>query len=316
MSERIIKKQEIIKIPYCQITENSLCIQENIGKEQWDQIGIILKTMEKSIQFWIGDWIRFGEKKWGKMYKEAEEITGLENNTLRHIKSVSDNIDSCRRRHNLSYSHHAEIVGLNEEQQEKLLDKAESENLSVRDIRQEVKQIKRQEQINNNPEMPDDVFEVVYADPPWQYNNSGFEMSAENKYPTMSIEDMKQNIKFKTSENAILFLWVTNPLLYECFELINEWGFEYKTNFVWTKERHTAGFYIFGKHELLLICTKGNNNLPKKKYKSIILGENIVHSKKPEIVYEMIEEMYPHKRYLEVFARKKRVGWKSYGNEI
>ena len=59
------------------------------------------------------------------------------------------------------------------------------------------------------------------------------------------------------------------------------WGFEYKTNIVWTKKNHTAGFYIYGKHELLLIGVKGSKMLPEIKYKSIIEGSNKIHSKKP-----------------------------------
>jgi N6-adenosine-specific RNA methylase IME4 len=84
---------------------------------------------------------------------------------------------------------------------------------------------------------------------------------------------------------------------------------------VWIKKKHTAGFYVFGMHELLLIGVKGSF-LPKEKFKSIINGENKIHSKKPIEVYDLIEKMYPSEKYLELFARNKREGWTSWGNQI
>jgi N6-adenosine-specific RNA methylase IME4 len=168
------------------------------------------------------------------------------------------------------------------------------------------------------PEAPpiDGKYRVIYADPPWEYNNSGFEMSAANQYPTMSIEaliDMKiQNI---AEDNAILFMWATNPLLEDAIRLMKAWEFEYKTNMVWIKDRHTAGFYVFGQHELLLIGVKGSMLPSGNKPKSIITGANDVHSKKPESVYATIEGMYPGSTYIELFARNKHPGWVSWGNQ-
>ncbi|MFH1997650.1 MAG: MT-A70 family methyltransferase [Patescibacteria group bacterium] len=165
--------------------------------------------------------------------------------------------------------------------------------------------------------LPEGTYQVILADPPWKYNNTGFEMSAENKYPTMSVDDILNEIKFKTTENAILFMWVTSPMLEEGLKLVNGWGFQYKTNFVWIKKNHTAGFYVFGQHELLLIAVKGNKMLPTgEKFKSIITGDNNKHSKKPESVYEIIEKMYPNHKYLELFARNTREKWESFGNEL
>lgn len=180
------------------------------------------------------------------------------------------------------------------------------------------------------PEIPPGKYLIVYADPPWQYRNTGFEMSVAKKYSTLSIENLcllEKEIDKYSFEQSVLFLWVTNPLLMECREVIESWGYNYKTNLVWIKKTHTAGFYVFGKHELLLLCTKGSNLLPIEKWKSIIdeeeiiiEGNNLVHSQKPKIVYEIIESMYPLNLekpiHLELFARgKTRPGWKFVGNE-
>ena len=96
------------------------------------------------------------------------------------------------------------------------------------------------------------------------------------------------------------------------------WGFEYKTCMIWAKDKVGMGYYARGQHELLLIAIKGNEDLhtPIKKFNSIIEGENKIHSKKPEIVYEMIEKMYPNRKYLELFARRKWNDlWTIWGNE-
>lgn len=196
--------------------------------------------------------------------------------------------------------------------------KASNEELTTMGIIRIARDLQKQERneyLKNNPiSMPEDTFQIVYADPAWEYTNSGFEMSAENKYSTMPTCEIK-NIKFNTSANSICFLWVTNPLLKDGLEVLASWGFEYKTNFVWTKNSHTAGFYVFGQHELLLIGVKGSMLPTGDKPKSIIIGDNKIHSKKPEIVYEIIEKMYPNMKYLELFSRNKRQGWVMWGND-
>ncbi len=172
-------------------------------------------------------------------------------------------------------------------------------------------------------ELPEDIFNVIYADPAWEYRNSGFEMSAAQHYDTMATEqicaytdDDGREIHEIIADNAVCLMWATNPLLPDGLMVMDAWGFEYKTNFAWVKERHTAGFYNFGKHELLLLGIKGTQMLPVEKYYSVIEGENKAHSKKPEIVYEMIEHMYPNHKYVEVFQREPRAGWAGVGNEL
>jgi N6-adenosine-specific RNA methylase IME4 len=194
----------------------------------------------------------------------------------------------------------------------------ENDDLVTRSEVIRLAKVRETEKRNKNmkhPKMPDGVFDVILADPPWQYDNTGFEMSAEKQYPTMATDDIIKNIVFTSHSDSVLFLWVTNPLLIDGLRVMREWGFDYKTNFVWTKEKHTAGFYVFGQHELLMIGVKGSK-LPAEKNKSIITGKNDVHSKKPDCVYDIIESMYPKCEYLELFARRKRDGWESYGNEL
>jgi len=168
-------------------------------------------------------------------------------------------------------------------------------------------------------ELKNNKYSVIYADPPWRYNNSGYNTGVPDlHYPTMTNEEIANlPIKNITTENAILFLWATNPLLKEALKVIEAWGFKYKTNMVWIKDKFTYyGFYCYGKHELLLIATKGSM-LPRREgmVESVIKADRGEHSKKPEIVYSIIENMFPGYTYLELFSRNKREKWYQWGNE-
>jgi N6-adenosine-specific RNA methylase IME4 len=302
-------------------------------KEEWEWYGQGLRMVEEAKQWAIGDWLCDGKKHYGDgLYEKASKILGMEEIRLRQFKSISEKYEMFCRQNKLSYTHYQEasvITKLATNKKGKLelsdetdmdkiqdfLKKAEKEKWTVRDLRDQVSRYKKQQQeeirLANEPEK----YSVIYADPPWKYDNSGFEMSAEKQYDVMETGDICR-MRIPSAENSICFMWVTNPLLEDGLRVMSEWGFEYKTNMVWVKDNHTAGFYVFGQHELLLIGIKGSGNLPEEKFKSIITGDNRVHSKKPDCVYEMIEAMFPVGKKLEMFARNKREGWNSYGNEI
>jgi N6-adenosine-specific RNA methylase IME4 len=164
--------------------------------------------------------------------------------------------------------------------------------------------------------LPLELFNVIYADPPWQYSNNGISGAADNHYHTMPIEELSA-LKIPSADNAVLFMWVTNPLLAEAMPLITAWGFEYKTNMVWVKDIAGQGFYVKGQHELLLICVKGNMRPLDTLYiRSVVSEPRQEHSQKPVKFYEIIETLYPGGKYLELFARNTRPGWTSWGDEL
>lgn len=299
---------------FCVVDKTSISFKRDVTKDEWQKVFDACRHIEGCVQFWIGDLLKYREQKWG-MYNDVIEDSGYEKGTLKVIKSVCENVKPLIRINTLSFAHHQQVAPLVPEQQKEWLNKASENKWSVRELKDEIRKDSRKSLIT--PDLPEGVFDVIYADPPWEYSNSGFQMSAENQYPTMDTESICSMDIPLTAENAVLFLWVTNPLLEDGIKVISSWGFEYKTNIVWIKKRHTAGFYVFGQHELLLICVKGSM-LPEDsgKIHSIIEGDNDKHSKKPEIVYGIIEKMYPGKKYVELFARNKREGWESYGNEL
>ena len=177
------------------------------------------------------------------------------------------------------------------------------------------------------PPLPEGKWDVFLADPPWRYygeDHIGLEQHSkeeqetvlETHYPTMEAEDIaKLPIKEIVADNAVLFLWTTSPKLFEAKQVIDGWGFEYKTSMVWDKVKHNVGYYVSVRHEFLLICTKGSK-LPDshKLIDSVQTIERTKHSEKPERFYEIIEEMYQGKK-IELFARVKREGWDTWGLE-
>lgn len=176
-------------------------------------------------------------------------------------------------------------------------------------------------QDKTEPPPLDGKYRIFYADPPWKYGDpllvEGYKISAEQHYPVMSIEELcLLPIKNIAENNAVLFLWVTSPLLEESFRVIKAWGFEYKTSFVWDKIKHNMGHYNSVRHEFLLVCTRGSC-LPdnKKLYDSVQSIERTDHSIKPDEFRNIIDDLYPTGKRIELFARATVSGWEAWGNE-
>lgn len=162
-------------------------------------------------------------------------------------------------------------------------------------------------------------FPLIYADPPWEYDFSVDEADEiENHYPTMTIEELcALEVTDAATKDAILFMWTTSPKLEESFTVINAWGFQYRTCAIWDKEWIGPGYYFRQRHELLLVAARGElpTPLPENRPDSIFVERRTKHSKKPEIAYQLIEQMYPELPKLELFARSAREGWRAWGNE-
>lgn len=188
------------------------------------------------------------------------------------------------------------------------------------------REMRHREASESRPLPTDNKYRVVYADPPWQYGNSGVINDSDNygraerHYQTMSIDElcaMGDDIKQMTESNAVLFMWTTSPLLEESFDVIRAWGFQYKSSFVWDKVKHNFAHYNSMRHEFLLICTRGSCTPDVKQLfdsvQSIERTEN--HSEKPQEFRAIIDTIYTHGRRIELFARAKHDGWDTWGNE-
>jgi N6-adenosine-specific RNA methylase IME4 len=188
---------------------------------------------------------------------------------------------------------------------------------------QKFRRIERLEEIGDAAELGalGKSWPIILADPPWRYENppiGASNRSVENHYPTMSLEEIATlRIDEIAANDAVLYLWATAPKLRECMEVIKAWGFVYRTNLVWIKDKIGMGFHARNQHELLLIAKRGSIPPPAEddRVSSVVYADRLEHSVKPAIFYELIERFYPTLPKIELFARGAREGWASWGNQ-
>jgi len=231
----------------------------------------------------------------------------------------------------VSVSAAADIATQPIEEQREIVARGERAILrAAQDIRARKAEIRRAERIerlvatcNQNTPFPSDRrYAVLCADPPWHFEvyneESGVERAAGNYYPTMSLDEIRAlPVLSLAAPNAILFMWTTAPHLQESFQVLAAWGFEYKTNAVWVKDKIGLGYFVRNQHELLLVASRGDmpSPSPANRPPSVISARRREHSRKPDEAYALIEAMYPALPKLELFARQRRPGWDVWGNE-
>lgn len=172
-------------------------------------------------------------------------------------------------------------------------------------------------------------FSTIMADPPWQFQNRTGKMAPEHKrlarYPTMKLQEIKDlPVEAIAEERAHLYLWVPNALLAEGMQVMESWGFKYKTNLIWYKirkdggpDRRGVGFYFRNVTEIILFGVRGKNirTLQQgRRQENIISSRKREHSRKPDEQYDIIESC-SWGPYLELFARGPRNGWTTWGNQ-
>ena len=188
------------------------------------------------------------------------------------------------------------------------------------------------------PDLPLKKYDIIYADPPWDYGgkmqydktcikteNVGFKKdifisSSSFKYPTLKLNELKKlNINSISANDCILFMWTTGPQMANSIELGEAWGFEYKTiAFVWDKQVHNPGHYTLSQTEFVLAFKKGRFPTPRgaRNIRQLISVKRGKHSEKPQEVIENITKMFPSQKKIELFARKSYAGWDNWGLEI
>jgi N6-adenosine-specific RNA methylase IME4 len=174
----------------------------------------------------------------------------------------------------------------------------------------------------------DKKYNIIYADPPWNYNDkmSGHSFSLEHEYETMPLEWIKSLDVAKLAEkDCILFLWAVSPQLPEAIEVMQAWGFTYKTvAFCWSKVTKNKkpvsnlGKWTMGNVELCLLGVRGKPNKFRvdKSVKQLVVAERTVHSKKPDEVRERITQGFGDLPRIELFARQHVDGWDCWGDEV
>jgi N6-adenosine-specific RNA methylase IME4 len=188
------------------------------------------------------------------------------------------------------------------------------------------------------PDLPDKKFDIIYADPPWDYNGKMqfdktskskedidlsrkiFISSATFKYPTLKLDElMRIPIYEIAKDDCLLFMWATSPHLAQALELGKAWGFEYRTvAFVWDKMSHNPGKYTLSNCELCLVYKRGRIPQPRgaRNIQQLVRSPRREHSEKPVEVMEAIEKMFPTQERIELFARRRFEGWSVWGLDV
>src|SRR5210317_1577927 len=174
----------------------------------------------------------------------------------------------------------------------------------------------------------DKKYSVIYADPPWSfktYSNKGKGRSPEKHYNVMNFKDIcNLPVNNIANDNSVLLMWVIDPMLDKAFEVINAWGFKYKTvAFTWAKTNKKSegfftglGYWTRGNPEMCLLATKGKPKRLSKSVQQLIVSKLQQHSKKPDEIRNRIIELCGELPRIELFARQKAEGWDSWGNEV
>lgn len=172
-------------------------------------------------------------------------------------------------------------------------------------------------QIEATP-LPRGIFRTLVIDPPWPYDDTQCKGAASHIYPSMTWEQIRAlPVKELGAADSHLFLWVPNPHLELAFQLVRQWGYDYKTLLTWVKSKLGLGRYFRGCTEQVLFCTRGSLPLREQNLRNYFEAPNKAHSEKPELFYQLVEKA-SHGPYLEMFARRAHEGegWTCWGAEV
>jgi N6-adenosine-specific RNA methylase IME4 len=237
-----------------------------------------------------------------KLKKDAPEI-------LERVKVGTITMQDAKKVAQLSPEKRAEVFEKVQAGDKKNIDQA---------VRAEVRQERIEKIVAGNKALEGDKkYNVILADPPWRYDHPISDSRIiENQYPTMTLEDIcALPVVDITADEAIIFLWATTPMLKKALQVLEAWGFNYASSMVWVKPSIGPGYWVRQRHEFLLVGIKGSIPTPANKPDSVIEAPRTGHSQKPEMVYGLIEKMYPELSKVELFARQAREGWDAWGNE-
>jgi N6-adenosine-specific RNA methylase IME4 len=332
-------------------TEKGLLVPEFKSENEWAEFGLELQSATYSLLWATGVWWNAGEK-----YKNRLAIVrdprwrGPSYKTCRNAGSVVAKLS--RRRDKLTYSHHQAVAALPTKEAAQIIDEAQKAAEAghaptvkhLRRIARDYQHDKSDIGISSATQkaarrMGNHLYNVILADPPWRfetYSEAGKERSPDNHYPTMKLEQIcALGPDIPAAPDCVLFLWRTREMMKQAIEVAEAWGFTPKSEFIWVKPGIGLGYYNRGKHEVLMVCTRGNIRAPREQDRlpSVFEAPKAEHSVKPDCVYEMIERMYPDPRfvgawanaktgdivpeyYIELFARRARRGWANWGNHL
>lgn len=166
--------------------------------------------------------------------------------------------------------------------------------------------------------IPAGEYQVIVVDPPWEYKTEYDPYGAFGRiaspYKEMSIEEIMM-MDIPAANDCLLWLWTTNKFMHEAYHILEAWAFEPKTILTWYKQRTGVGYWLRGDTEHCILSVKGQPVITHIAQSSFLSAKAGTHSEKPDEFYALIDSLCPGKK-LDMFARKQRIGWEVYGNQL
>lgn len=330
-SVAVVETGELVESgEFVTLERTGLRFREDTPYEVWGTVLGKLTEAAGAVQWWVGDALQFGERKYGETYAQAIDATKFEVQTLMNWKWVAARYETSLRRENLSWSHHAVAAALDTAARDQLLGEADASNWPVSRLRSEVRAAQDAEADADGATDPGDgpPFGLILADPPWQYDQRSVRLNGttDRHYEPMStLAIASLPVADVAADDALLLLWTTWPFLLDAFEVIDAWGFRYITGLPWVKADEIGtgfdgdvqfkpnkgvGFWFRGATEPLLLAKRGKPSRRTMPCDGILSDRNI-HSRKPTVVHDIAESFTGP--YLELFARQRRSGWRTLG---
>lgn len=314
-----------------EFTETSCTVKEGVrpSRPQFQGTLDFVRRAHKSSGFWLVDLIKYfdGRPDWKEFADMIIDAEVLAESTLKqyrylgkHMLGPEERVDGA------GFGLHAKVAALPHDEQIEWLEKAKDHGWGQQDLAANVQAAERTKFIDGQATLAG-MFRVIYADPPWKYNQSNATLDGSlakqaSRYPGMTIEELcKLPVKAHALPDSILFMWVTAPFLLQNpgpREVIEAWGFEPKGGYVWDKVLGNPGSYNHVVHEHLIVATRGSclPDVPTPQPKSVqIIRRSHEHSAKPDEFRRLIETHWNRGPYLELFGRKPVDGWSVFGND-
>jgi N6-adenosine-specific RNA methylase IME4 len=290
-----------------------LVLPERTTLPEWLKVGEFLRAVEGRVMWWIGDWWRFGEaRRWGEGEALAQRV-GIEYQTCAQAGWVAGSIEFSRRRENLSWSHHLEVAALDPDEQDRWLDRAETNHWTRDELRRQIKT----PGVLPLPEPPAGEYRCIVIDPPWPMQKIERDLypnqMAPLDYLTMAIEDLR-GLRLPAAADCHLYLWTTHHFLPAALALAEAWGFAYECQLTWVKNVGFTPYSWMYSTEHALFARRGSLDLLVKGRRLDFSAKRREHSRKPDEFYGLVRDVSPGPR-LDMFSREAREGFDQWGNE-
>lgn len=286
-------------------TPTGLKIDQGATIKEWEECGKFLKTCEGAVQFWIGDWLNFGEQTYGNMYSEALDKTDYSYNSLKNCKWVASKVQLSVRTDNLSFQHHEVIASIPHIEQEKWLTRATENKWTAKELRSQLRQtlptyvhtivenidgLKNGDCLELLTEIEDKSIDCVVTDPPYgidyisHHRKNAYNAILNDKEGTRDLLDKScALLKQKVKDDAHLYFFTSWKVLADFEEIISKY-FEIKNVLIWVKNNWSMGDLdgnYAEQYEMIIFATNGRKILNGKRNTNILIYNRVSSSVHP-----------------------------------